>query len=129
MGAGFNVHWDKVPEYMHLESCLKKQETPAPVRRYRSLSIDERELEAIMEREFGPIKRPEYRAPAVNSAPARPIVPPKKQYIIVDGYNFIFASQELSALAPGKAWPCARTADGYAVELLRLYKTRAGAGV
>ena len=101
-GGGFNVRWDKVPEYMHLESCLKKQETPAPVRRYRSLSIDERELEAIMEREFGPIKRPEYRAPAVNSAPARPIVPPKKQYIIVDGYNLIFASQELSALAREK---------------------------
>lgn len=101
-GGGFNVRWDKVPEYMHLESCLKKQETPAPVRRYRSLSIDERELEAIMEREFGPIKRPEYRAPAVNSAPARPIVPPKKQYIIVDGYNIIFASQELSALAREK---------------------------
>lgn len=116
-GGGFNVRWDKVPEYMHLESCLKKPETTAPVRPYRSLSIDERELEAIMEREFGPIKRPEYRAPTVNSAPVRPIAPPKKQYIIVDGYNLIFASQELSALA----WEKLDLARGRLMDMLSNY--------
>ena len=99
-GGGFNVRWDKVPEYMHIEGCLKKpEEEPAPLRPYRSLSIDERELEAIMEREFGPIKRPEYRAPVMNSAPQTQSAPARRQYIIVDGYNLIFASQELSALA------------------------------
>ena len=98
-GGGLNVRWNEVAEYMHLESCLKKPETPAAVRPYRSLNIDERELEAIMEREFGPIKRPEYRAPSAAAAPVRPMAPVKKQYIIVDGYNLIFASPELAALA------------------------------
>lgn len=27
-GGGFNVRWDKVPEYMHLESCLKSRRLP-----------------------------------------------------------------------------------------------------
>ena len=100
-GAGFNVKWDKVPDYMHLESCLKKETSPepaAPVFRL-SLDIDERELEAIMEREFGPIRRREYRAAEKNEAPAPTPVENKKEYIIVDGYNVIFAWNALKALA------------------------------
>ena len=100
-GAGFNVSWDKVKDYMHLDSCLRdKSAPPPPAAPRRSMSIDERELEAIMEREFGPIKRPEYRAPAVNAAPA-PAAPSggMKQYVIVDGYNLIFAWDELKKLA------------------------------
>ena len=100
-GAGFNVKWDQVPDYMHLESCLKKEASPepaAPVFR-RSLDIDERELEAIMEREFGPIRRREYRAAEKNEAPAPAPVENKKEYIIVDGYNVIFAWNSLKALA------------------------------
>lgn len=100
-GAGFNVSWDKVKDYMHLDSCLRdKSAPPPPAAPRRSMSIDERELEAIMEREFGPIKRPEYRAPAVNAAPA--VAAPSggmKQYVIVDGYNLIFAWDELKKLA------------------------------
>lgn len=100
-GAGFNVKWDKVPEYMHLESCLKaKKEDTAAVPRPRSLDIDERELEAIMEREFGPIRRPEYRAPEKNEAPAAVnLMSNKKEYLIVDGYNVIYAWDELKTLA------------------------------
>lgn len=101
-GSGFNVKWDMVPEYMHLESVLKKSkaaEAPSPILR-RSISIDERELEAIMEREFGPIRRPEYRQPVRNEAPeAVNLLSEKKQYIIVDGYNFIFAWDELKSIA------------------------------
>lgn len=101
-GAGFNVKWDKVPEYMHLESCLKVQRAtdaaqPPP---RRSLSIDERELEEIMEREFGPIRRPEYRSPVRNEAPSAPAVAErKKEYLIVDGYNLIFSWDELKSLS------------------------------
>ena len=100
-GAGFNVKWNQVPDYMHLESCLKKRREAAaspPV--HRSLSIDERELEAIMEREFGPIKRPMYRSPVRNEAPGRTLpVENKKESIIVDGYNLIFAWGSLKELA------------------------------
>ena len=99
-GAGFVVPWRQVPAYMHLESCLKKPSGPEPppaVR--RSMSIDERELEAIMEREFGPIRRPEYRAAQRNEAPAPPAAPRRKEFLIVDGYNLIYASAELKKLA------------------------------
>ncbi len=101
-GAGVNIPWYKVKDYMHLPSCLEKEkrEEPLPAPRYRSLSIDERELEAIMEREFGPIRRKEYRAAQRNEAPAQSAAPlNKKEYLIVDGYNLIFASAELKTLA------------------------------
>ena len=101
-GAGVNIPWDKVKDYMHLPSCLEKEkgEEPLPAPRYRSLSIDERELEAIMEREFGPIRRKAYAAPQRNQAPAQSAAPlNKKEYLMVDGYNLIFASAELKALA------------------------------
>ena len=103
-GAGVNISWDKVPEYMHLESCLKpKAAEPEPELvarpRYRPISIDERELEAIMEREFGPIKRPEYRPKQMNAAPTAVVQRKLPDFVIVDGYNFIFADKELKALA------------------------------
>ena len=99
-GAGFNVRWDQVPDYMHLESCLKKPSEAAPLPAVRrSMSIDERELEAIMEREFGPIRRPEYRTAQRNEAPNPIPAKRKKEYLIVDGYNLIFAWDELKKLA------------------------------
>ncbi len=100
-GAGFTVKWDKVPEYMHLESCIKKETAGYEPRVIRgNLSIDDRELEAIMEREFGPIKRPQYRAPVVNSAADEPVALRNTgKYLIVDGYNVIFAWEELAAIA------------------------------
>lgn len=101
-GGGFTVKWDKVGEYMHLESCLKpREETPAPAPVRRSLSIDERELEAIMEREFGPIRRPRYQSAQRNEAPAEKQIALQNQreYILVDGYNLIYAWDELKKLA------------------------------
>ena len=103
-GAGTNIYWKDVPDYMHLESVLKpkREETGkiAEPPRFRNLSIDERELEAIMEREFGPIRRPEYRSAEVNAAQVQNNVPSaRNEYIIVDGYNLIFAWDELKKLA------------------------------
>ncbi len=97
-GAGFTVKWDQVQEYMHLESGLKKRVQPELIT--RNIRLDDKELEAIMQREFGPVKRPVYRAP--ENRPAREeitIRPPRDNAIIVDGYNIIFAWEELSALA------------------------------
>ena len=99
-GAGFSVKWDKVPEYMHLESVVKRREEPeAPAPLRCSLSIDERELEAIMEREFGPIRRPQYQAAVRNEAPRPAGTARRREYLIVDGYNLIFAWDELKKLA------------------------------
>ena len=98
-GAGFTVKWNQVHEYMHLESGLKKDAPAQPVILHRQ-HVDDRELEAIMEREFGPIKRPQYYAPATRSAKEEiTIRPPKDTCLIVDGYNIIFAWDELAKAA------------------------------
>lgn len=85
---------------MHLESCLSKREHggtySVPM---RSLNIDERELEAIMEREFGPIKRPQYTSAKHASSTYAIKSQTKREFIIVDGYNVIFAWDELRYLA------------------------------
>ena len=100
-GAGVNIRWDEVKNYMHLDSCLKPaRQEPAFVPVRRALSIDERELEAIMEREFGPIRRPVYSGADRSEAPEKQIrIQSRREYLIVDGYNLIFAWDELSALA------------------------------
>ena len=102
-GGGFTVKWDKVFANMHLESVLAPKRETAPVRR-RRLSIDEKELQAILEREFGPIKRPQYSASVWNSKPEpepeRPL--PERNitmYLVVDGFNVIHAWPELAILA------------------------------
>ena len=97
-GAGFNVRWDEVKNYMHLESGLKEEKAPQLIT--RNVRLDDKELEAIMEREFGPVKRPLYRAPANRPATEEvQIRTPKRKAIIVDGYNIIFAWEDLAALA------------------------------
>ena len=97
-GAGFTVKWHDVKNYMHLESGLKEEKAPQIIT--RNFRIDDRELEAIMEREFGPVKRPLYRAPANRPATEEiTIKAPKRKAIIVDGYNIIFAWDDLAALA------------------------------
>lgn len=97
-GGGFDVPWDKVKDYMHLDSVLKIEKAPPPAV-HRCISIDERELEAIMEREFGPIRRAVYSAPTLNAATQPMQTESRRQYIIVDGYNLIFANDELKSLA------------------------------
>ncbi|MCD8115562.1 MAG: NYN domain-containing protein [Oscillospiraceae bacterium] len=101
-GGGFTVKWNRVREYMHLDSGLSspaQPETAAPRLYPRNLDIDEKELEAIMEREFGPIRRPVYSAPVRAAISEAPKAPPRQECVIVDGYNVIFAWDELKALA------------------------------
>ncbi len=98
-GAGFNVKWDRVKDYMHLESGLKEEKAPQIIT--RNVRADDKELERIMEREFGPIRRPLYNVKADHRPATEEIVikAPKQKYIIVDGYNIIFAWEELAAQA------------------------------
>ena len=121
-GAGYTVSWDQVKEHMHVESCLKKTENPVqePVPVPKGKTVYERnraadkELEEIFLRTYGPGKakrtvQPEY--PDYEVRPAAPFPadgeggkPRKKQkevkkYLLVDGYNIIFAWEELKALA------------------------------
>ena len=90
-GAGVNVKWDEVFARMHLPSVLRRPSPPASERVRQRLDSDEAELERIIEREFGPQKRTLYRPPAPQQEQTVTLPPPKKDYLIVDGYNMIFA--------------------------------------
>ena len=97
-GAGFTVKWNEIADYMHLESCLKAPKEPQVIQ--RNLELEDRELEAIMRRQFGDIStslyRPKPRAADDSKLSIRPL---KQQYLIVDGYNIIFSWEDLAAIA------------------------------
>lgn len=112
-GAGFVVSWADVRSHMHVDSGWGKSQRPADTapapspRRaaaYRATLEEDAELMKIFERTYGPIKRdplaafrpvkkterPDFAAQSWTIAP---------EYLLVDGYNLIFAWEELSALA------------------------------
>ncbi len=109
-GAGFVVNWREVDSYKHLDpgiSLSDSGETVIPrvtslARKYR---ISDEELEAIMLREFGPIKRRQYKEPKSTSAkeekkPHRPkVVKPMRNMVIIDGYNLIYSWEPLKKTA------------------------------
>ena len=122
-GAGVLVRWDEVPEHMHIPSVLARDERlshgpaedggmPSRAARaadYRSALAADKELMAIFERTYGPIRRDPVQAmrtvkrrPAAESqarrSPSRP-QPEGPEHLLVDGYNVIFAWDELKALA------------------------------
>ena len=99
-GAGFTVKWHQVKDYMHLESGLKEKKEPEIIT--RNYQADDRTLEQIMLREFGPQTTTLYRSPANRPATEKLTIKPlKPKYIIVDGYNIIFAWEELAKTAQG----------------------------
>ena len=107
-GAGTVIPWDRVRDYMHLDTGFgKEQPTPEDTPRMfrRRFDLDDRELEQILQREFGPIRRAQYAAPVRNAAPGADeteraeLFHPRRERVIVDGYNVIFAWDELRALA------------------------------
>ena len=109
-GAGFYVEWADVERYMHLESIFAEKKEPdnvltapkKPVKggATKSAQAAADELEAIMMREFGPIKRPQYAEsrPVVVNASKTPKTR-EKPILLVDGYNVIFAWEDLRELA------------------------------
>ena len=98
-GAGFNVKWDQVKDYMHLESGLKEEKAPQIIT--RNVHVEDRELEKIMQREFGNLRTPLYNVKSSNRPATEEIHirPPKKKCIIADGYNIIFAWEDLAEQA------------------------------
>lgn len=100
-GSGFPVKWDKVSDYMHIESCIKKEAPVVPVVNKRNFHIDDKELEAIMEKEFGKVKtvlRKE-RKEQIKTEDSDFNLDIRPECIIVDGYNVIFAWDALKSIA------------------------------
>jgi len=113
-GAGYTVKWDEVATHAHVDGVLRPQQpeaepaAPAPVRRSApGGSIEEDgELRAIFERTYGPIRRkdllPAEQVRRREEAAARTAAPPRDsgpEYLLVDGYNIIYAWDELKAVA------------------------------
>lgn len=120
-GAGFNVPWNEVENYMHVKTELNlnvvdvKEEveensrsvvvnTNTTQKTYDSYATD-KELEAIFEKTFGPIKRKKHVDTKIKNYNHKP-----KKYkgrydnnlpecVLVDGYNIIFAWDELKNIA------------------------------
>ena len=128
-GAGYLVKWDEVPARAHVSSGLERrlgaapaagqtqEEDEANARRRRASAYcgtleQDKELLAIFERTYGKIKRrggvddaKKAARAALHTAPAASVpaapVPAGPDYLLVDGYNVIFAWDALRRLADG----------------------------
>jgi len=115
-GAGFVVPWYEVENYMHLESGLRpavRVQEPEPMainisagsRNYRGTLEEDKELQSIFERTYGVTKRKEFiqRREDVRTEEHKNFkhtpVSQLPEFLLVDGYNIIFAWDELKALA------------------------------
>ncbi len=119
-GAGFYVDWQQVADYAHVDSgwagadkmwedVAEEELLPVNMPTYDDRFISQEEIEEIFERTYGhrakdknPWNRPVSRT---VTAPSKEVVyNPKKQeklkeYLLVDGYNVIFAWEQLKKLA------------------------------
>ncbi len=115
-GAGHTVKWNEVPRHAHVDSGLRWNEPeplpdePPVFRRsetYAGTIEQDKELQAIFERTYGPVRRRDFlppkapRRPAAEASASRriPETPAGPEYLLVDGYNIIFAWDELKAIA------------------------------
>jgi len=108
-GAGFVVPWNEVDDYKHLTVEEEKASaTDAVIPRVEKIArrydITDKEVEAIMQRTFGPIKRRQYSEPKINSADKSEKRRPKKlreprNLTIIDGYNLIYSWDTLKEIA------------------------------
>ena len=115
-GGGYYVPWDQVAAMAHVDSglALNAPEEPEPAATPAGGSLDRRggsleqdkELQALFEQTYGPVKRPAAFEP--QKKPARTSLSEKydirdqrakPEYLLVDGYNIIFAWDDLHALA------------------------------
>ena len=115
-GAGYNVSWDEVPEHMHLESVLAKEteeeefDEIAQRRAYiEDEWIDTDEIDKILEQTFYANQHnkskwkkkkaarieQDYHSSAEKFSVKRDM---SKKYLLVDGYNVIYAWDELKEL-------------------------------
>ena len=118
-GAGFNVPWNQVPEYMHLENQLEKERALEEAKRQSEQAARqvpraartpgvyskavEKELEEIFIRTYGKVERKGGLTPKTYESEyakkQRKKEEAMQEYLLVDGYNVIFAWEELKELA------------------------------
>lgn len=105
-GAGFLVPWYEVEKYMHLDSAVKpkRQSEEATVTRQSTVASTDAELLRIFEKTYGKV---ETKIPQKVMRTKKEVQPTSfkykkkfdKEYLLIDGYNIIFAWDDLKALA------------------------------
>ncbi len=115
-GAGYSVPWNEADALMHItaQGRMRTQEEQsgelAPVAskrsEYKGSAAEDKELMRIFEATYGRIKQRSVPERVENVAPvAQKSQKPRKlprrgeDYVIIDGYNFLFAIPELRAAA------------------------------
>ena len=111
-GAGFVVPWEQVRSHMHVDSGWGKtakteeavQARPRRMAAYRATLEEDAELLKIFEQTYGPVKRDPLAAFRPTQKRERPDFNAEQweiqpEYLLVDGYNIIFAWDELNALS------------------------------
>ncbi len=116
-GAAVFVRWSDVESHMHLPSIFsinkEELEMQKDLKRraaeYCSAVATDKELMAIFERTYGPIKKREEPKTKYNPSVTKPIqkvakqkpshMPTGPEYLLVDGYNIIFAWDEMKKSA------------------------------
>lgn len=112
-GAGVTVPWNEVRSHMHVDSGWRPQGAAQPEPSaagrasrsdYESSAALDKELQAIFERTYGPVKRHAFRPTPKASHPQpkqwKGLKPRSgEDYLLVDGYNIIHAFEDLRALA------------------------------
>ncbi|MDE6520644.1 MAG: TetM/TetW/TetO/TetS family tetracycline resistance ribosomal protection protein [Ruminococcus sp.] len=106
-GAGYNVKWYDVPNHMHLSSYLQPEKEEPEQKAYRFVNrvVSDSELLEIFERTYGKINsepRKAFKSTKIKANYSKPVSIPNydgSDYLIVDGYNIIFAWDELKKIA------------------------------
>ena len=123
-GSGFVVPWYEVEDYLDVETEDKKENGSdfaeavperARAKIYRGTEAEDKELTRIFEATYGKIKKRSFSEREENKAEGytekkekpRKLKPLGEEYIFIDGYNFIFAWDELRATS-GKDFSLAR---------------------
>ena len=104
-GSGFVVPWNEVFDYMHIESVRTvfiQDELEMKAERHGEITASDEELQKIFERTYGKIERDVPR-PMRNEKPPEKYKSKNVQkgpvYLLIDGYNIIFAWDDLKKLA------------------------------
>ena len=115
-GAGHIIKWNEVKNHMHVSSVLREERSPADnsrrilntARRQSDIFAADKELMEIFEKTYGPVRRRssqqrvEYSAAPKttgSSVKTKAVKPEGPEYLLVDGYNVIFAWENLKKLS------------------------------
>ncbi len=107
-GAGYTVKWDESDKNMHIKPIKQREitEESVPLKRHFDVDISEDDLLKIFENTYGKIKKDprvgfhkKIKPIIENVKKSSKPVTIKEEYLLVDGYNILFAWEDLKKIA------------------------------